>query len=108
MGSISGDELDLTKFAIKYFYSLIFGGLLYLSTWIKEKVFKMHVKLQTPIKCIILAIMLLTAKIVGSQSTYPCGAVEQQKNLFKKDRKWFENQELTEEIILRNSKFRSG
>jgi len=68
----------------------------------------MTLKYSQTVKYVVLITLLLTAKIVGAQSNYPCGAVEIQKTLFKKDRKWFENQERTEAIIQRNSKFRSG
>lgn len=60
------------------------------------------------VKFIILIALLCVVKISGAQSNYPCGAVEIQKTLFKKDRKWFENQERTEEVIQRKLRFGSG
>ncbi|MBL0101401.1 MAG: hypothetical protein IPP49_16315 [Saprospiraceae bacterium] len=50
---------------------------------------------------VLLIILVGLSLLVDAQTQYPCGAVEMQKELYLKDKKWLDMQEKTEQVLIR-------
>ncbi len=50
---------------------------------------------------VLLIILVGLSLLVDAQTQYPCGAVEMQKELYLKDKKWLDMQEKTEQVLFR-------